>query len=66
MRRVTETFDALTKARNHQSRVSRPEAIKAAAIAYKAAEKEYRKAAGARDRFVEIWNGRKMQRSVAP
>ena len=63
IRRVEETFAALTKARNRQSRVSRPEAVEAAAADYAIAEKAYRIAADARDRFVEIWNARKMQRS---
>jgi hypothetical protein len=64
IRRVEETFAALTKARNRQSRVSKPEAVAAAAADYKIADKAYRVAADARDRFVEIWNARKMQRSA--
>ncbi len=64
MKRVEETFRVLTQARNRQSRVRRPEAIAAAADAYKAADRAYRAAAAARDRFVEIFNARKMQRSV--
>lgn len=66
LRRVEETFAAFTKARNRQNRVSRPEAVKAAGIEYKAAEEAYRLAADARDRFVEIWNARKMQREDLP
>ena len=65
MRRVEETFRLLTKARNRQSRVRRPEAIEVAAIDYKAAEKAYRDAADARDRFVEIFRARKTQRGAS-
>lgn len=64
IRRVEETFAKLSKARTRQSRVSRPEAVIAAAADYKIAEKEYRAASDARDRFVEIWSARKMQRSA--
>jgi hypothetical protein len=64
IRRVEETFARLTKARTRQNQVRRPEAVIAAAADYVIAEKEYRLASDARDRFVEIWNARKMQRSA--
>lgn len=58
IRRVEETFRALTHARNRQSRVHRPEA---AAAAYKIADKAYREAAAARDRGVERFRVQQQQ-----
>lgn len=64
LRRVEQAFRALTAARAKFNRCTREDSRKAAELELQQAEIEYREAADARDRFVEIFNARKMQRST--